>query len=99
MEDIEQQVAMGVTKAYADATSSLSNLESSAALLEAAQSALAVSQRKYDKGAADITEVLGTQSDLVDAWNQRVRALAEWHSARLQLLANVGKMGRTAVAD
>ncbi len=99
LEDIEQQVAMGVTKAYADATSSLSNLESSAALLEAAQSALAVSQRKYDKGAADITEVLGTQSDLVDAWNQRVRALAEWHSARLQLLANVGKMGRTAVAD
>lgn len=97
--DVEQQVALGIIKAYADATSSLSNLESSAALLEAAQSALAVSQRKYDKGAADITEVLSTQSDLVDAWNQRVRALAEWHSARLQLLANVGKMGRTAVAD
>lgn len=95
--DMEQQVAMGIIKAHADTTSSLRNLEASATLLEAAQSALAVSQRKYDKGAADVTEVLSTQAALTDAWNQRVRCLAEWNSARLQLLANAGKMGRFAV--
>lgn len=95
--DIEQQVAMYVIKAHADTVSSLQNLGASATLLESAQNALAVSQRKYDKGAADITEVLSTQSALADALNERVRCLAEWHSSRLQLLASVGKMGRHAV--
>jgi outer membrane protein len=97
--DKEQQVALGVIKAHADTTSALQNLEASALLLESAQSALAVSQRRYDKGAADIIEVLSTQSALADALNERVRCLAEFHSARLQLLANAGKMGRYAVTD
>ena len=97
--DMEQQVAMDVIKSYADTTSSLRNLGASKILLEAAQNSLAVSQRKYDKGASDITEVLSTQSALADAWNERVRCLAEWHSAKLQLLANAGKMGRHAVTS
>jgi outer membrane protein len=96
--DVEQQVAMGIIKAHADTTSALRNLESSAVLLDAAKSSLAVSQRKYDKGAADISEVLSTQAALSDAWQERVRCLAEWHSGRLQLLASVGQMGRFAVA-
>lgn len=97
--DKEQQVAMEIIKAYADTTSALRNLEASAMLLESARSALAVSQRRYNKGAADIIEVLSTQSALADAWNERIRCLAEWHSARLQLLANAGKMGRCAVTN
>jgi outer membrane protein len=97
--DKEQQVAMGIIKAHADATSSLLNLEASVTLLESAQSALAASRRKYDKGAADISEVLSTQAALTDAWSERVRCLAEWHSSRLQLLAAAGKMGRCAVSD
>ncbi|MDD2310860.1 MAG: TolC family protein, partial [Desulfuromonadaceae bacterium] len=97
--DIEQQVAREVIKAYADSASALQNREASAILLESAQSALAVSQRKYDKGAADITEVLSTQAALADAWNERVRCLSEWHSSRLQLLASTGRMGRFAVSD
>jgi outer membrane protein len=96
--DTEQQVAMNIIKAYADARSSLQNLEASATLLTSAKSALEVSQRKYSKGAADITEVLSTQSALADALNERVRCLAEWRSARLQLLASAGRMGRTPVS-
>ncbi|MBW4057015.1 MAG: TolC family protein [Proteobacteria bacterium] len=97
--DIEQQVAREVIKAYSDTTTALQNLEASATLLESAQRALAVSQRKYDKGAADITEVLSTQAALADAWNERVRCLSEWHSSRLQLLSSTGRMGRFAVCD
>lgn len=97
--DLEQQVAMKIVRAHADTDAALGTLEASATLLESAQKALAVSQRKYTKGAADITEVLSTQSALADAWNERVRCLAEWHSARLQLLATAGKMGRFAVTD
>jgi outer membrane protein len=96
--EIEQQIAMGVIKAHTDATSAQRNLESSAVLLNAAKSSIAVSQRKYDKGAADITEVLSTQAAFSDALQERVRCLAEWHSGRLQLLASIGQMGRFAVA-
>ena len=97
--DTEQQVAMGVIKAYADMTSSLQNLEASATLLASAQSSLTVSQRKYNKGAADITELLSTQAALADAMNERVRCLSDWHSARLHLLSSTGKIGRFAVAN
>ncbi len=97
--DKEQQVAMDIIKAYASAVSSLGNLGASVVLLESAQKALAVSQRKYDKGAADITEILSTQADLANAMNERVRCLAEWHASQLQLLASAGKMGRFAVKD
>lgn len=96
--DTEHQIAMEVIKAHADASSALHNLEASAILLEAAQSALAVSQRKYDKGAADIMEILNTQGALFDAQKERIRCLAEWRSARLRLLASAGRIGRSAVA-
>jgi len=68
-------------------------------LLKAAQEALTVSQRRYGKGAADITEILNTQSTLSDAQRERIRCLAEWQSARLRLLANAGRMGKSAVTE
>ncbi|WP_275584259.1 hypothetical protein [Candidatus Nitrotoga arctica] len=59
---------------------------------------MSTSQRKYGKGAADILEILNTQTALSDAQQERIRSLAEWRSARLWLLSNVGMMGRSAVA-
>ncbi|OPY12550.1 MAG: Outer membrane efflux protein BepC precursor [Syntrophus sp. PtaB.Bin001] len=94
--DTENSIALDLIKAYVDATSALKNIDASADLLKAAQEALAVSQRRYDKGAADITEILNTQSALSGARHERIRCLAEWHSARLRLLASAGKMGRLA---
>lgn len=96
--DTEHQILMEVVKAYADASAAFSNLRASDALLKAALSALAVSQRKYDKNAADILEILNTQSALADARQERIRCLADWRSARLRLLTNAGLMGREAVA-
>ena len=95
--DMEQQIAVGVINAYADAVTALSNLDASVALLDAGQKALAVVQRKYDKGAADLTELLSTQAALADARQERVRCLADWRSARLRLLASAGQLGRAAV--
>lgn len=97
--DTEHQIAMEVIKAHADATSALQNLEASANLLGAAQKALAVSQRKYAKGAADIVELLNTQAALADARQERIRCLAEWRSARLRLLASAGQIGRAAAVE
>jgi outer membrane protein len=97
--DTEHQIAMEVIKAHADAAAALQNLDASAILLDAAQRALAVSQRKYDRGAADVIELLNTQAALADAQNERIRCLAEWRSARLRLLASAGQMGRSSVAE
>jgi outer membrane protein len=88
---------MEVVKAHADALSSLQNLQASQNLLEAAQEALATSQRKYDKGATDILEILNTQGALADAKQERIRCVAEWRSARLRLMANTGMLGMSSI--
>jgi len=95
--DTEHQILMEVVKAHADASASLLNLQASETLLAAAQDALGVSKRKFERGAADILEILNTQSALADAQQERIRSLAEWRSARLRLLANAGLMGRTSL--
>ncbi len=97
LQDTEHNILMEVVKTYADAVSSMQNLEASETLLNAAQESLNTSQRKYDKGAADILEILNTQAALSDARQERIRCIAEWRSARLRLLANAGVMGREAL--
>lgn len=97
--DTQHQITMEVIKVYADATSALQNIEASAILLGASQKALASSQRRYIKGAADIVELLNTQAALADAREERIRCLAEWRSARLRLLASAGQLGRAAAVE
>jgi outer membrane protein len=95
--DAEMQIALDLIRAYADTASALRNLDVSAHLVQAAQEALTVSSRRYENGATDITEMLDTQSALSQARRERIRCLAEWHSARLRLLASAGQLGRSAV--
>ena len=83
-----------MVKTHADAVSALSNLEASDALLKSARAAMASSEKRYAKGAADILELLSTQSALTDALQERVRSVSEWHSARLRLIAAAGLLGR-----
>ena len=97
LQNVEYQTLMELVKAHADATSALQNHQASDALLKSAQESLAVSQRKYEKGAADILEMLNTQSALADAQMEHIRCQAEWNSARLRLLASAGKMSRASV--
>ncbi|HWW04233.1 TolC family protein [Collimonas sp.] len=96
--DTTHQVQMDVVKAHADAQSALGNLESSQLLLQSAQNALASVQRKFDRGASDILEILSTQAALADAHQQRIRCLAEWRSARLRLLAASGGLGHRDIS-
>jgi len=94
LRDTEQQILMDVVKAHADAVAALGNLEAAAGLLATAQEALQAAQRRYDKGAADILEILNTQAAFFDAQQERIRSLAEWRSARLRILASAGAMNR-----
>jgi len=97
LQDVEQQTLMDLIKTHADVISALQNLQAADALLKAALESLASSQRKYQKVAADILEMLNTQSALADAQMEHIRCQADWNSARLRLLASAGKLNRAAV--
>ena len=97
LQNAQQNTLMEVVKTHADAVASVRNMSDSEKLLAAAQESLNASKRRYERGAADILEILNTQSALSDARQERIRSLAEWRSARLRLLTSVGIMGRAAL--
>jgi outer membrane protein len=94
LQDTTNQILTDIIKAHADAITSLGTLKASERLLTSAREAVQSSQRRYDKNAADILELLNTESALADAQQERIRAVAEYRSARLRLLANTGILGR-----
>ncbi|MCC7680762.1 TolC family protein [Janthinobacterium sp. FW305-128] len=98
-EEVQQQTLMELVKTHAEASTALANLAASQAWLDAAQDALASVRRKFGLGAADILEMLNTQSALLEAQQERIRCQAEWRSARLRLLASAGMLARDDVAQ
>jgi outer membrane protein len=96
LEDTEQSTLAAVIEAYSDAQAAYRNLRASQDLLEAATASLESSQRRYGNGASGILELLTAQEMLADARNQRTQSLADWGSARLNLLASAGAMNRLA---
>lgn len=92
LQDALLQTAMEVVKAHADAQSSLENLKAAQLLIQSAEAAVKSAERRYNIGAADILELLSTQNTLADAQQERIRSLAEWHAARLKLLAAAGAL-------
>ena len=97
LRDVDHRVALEVVQAYSEASAALQNLDASSALLSAAQASLASSQRKYEKGATDVLEILNTQKSLADAQQERIRCLSEWRSASLRVVAAAGQLGRLAL--
>jgi outer membrane protein len=93
LRDTQNQVLGDVARTHVDAVAALRSVQSSQRLLRAAKEALEAVQRKYDRGIAGIIEMLNVQSALADAGQERIRALSEWRSARLRLLANTGVVG------
>jgi outer membrane protein len=98
LRETQSQILGDIAVAHAEATAALASLASSQALLDAARHALENVQRRYDRGIADIVEMLNVQAALADAEQERVRSLADWRSARLRLLASAGTLGRSAIA-
>lgn len=97
LQDTRQATLMAVISAHADAVAALQNLRASEELLQAAQAANDSSRRRYEGGAGEILELLSTQTARIDAEQERVRCLADWHVARLLLLASAGRLDRASV--
>lgn len=93
LRDTTQQVLKDVVAAHSDAVAAVGNLADSETLLGAARAAQESSQRRYDKGASDVNELLSVQGALADARLERVQAVADWRSASLRLWVSVGRIG------
>ena len=69
------------------------NLDHSATLLSLAERSYEAAQRRYRMGAGSVLELLNAQTSLATGKRQRIRALTDWRSARLQLAAKLGDIG------
>lgn len=91
--EARQQVGLDVWNAYQLLQGATKNLDNSANLLTLAQQAYIAAQRRYQIGVGSILELLNAQSALANAKKQRIQALTDWRSARLQLASKLGKPG------
>jgi outer membrane protein len=95
--DIRNQTLSELVKAHSDASTAFRSLGASKKLEDAALAALDSVRRRFDRGVADMIEILNVQATLTDAQQERIRALADWQSARLKLISSAGMLGRSAL--
>ena len=86
MDAVEQQVMLEIIQTHADALSSWHNLAEAENFYTWAALARLSSQRQFEGGVSDITQVIQAQSFLVDAQQQRIEAYAQWQIARMTLI-------------
>lgn len=87
------QASLDVWRNYQSLQSETASLAASADVLSSGQEAFDVAQARYRSGDSHIIEVLDAQKDLANARQERIRALAAWRTARLRLLASLGRVG------
>ncbi|AOK18974.1 MULTISPECIES: TolC family protein [Burkholderia cepacia complex] len=93
LDEIRQEVGLDVWNAYQALQSATHNLGNSATLQSLAQRSYDASGHRYRMGVGNMLELLNAQSALAGAKRQRIQALTDWRSARLQLAAKLGKLG------
>jgi outer membrane protein len=93
LDEARQQVGLDVWTSYQALQTATHNLANSAMLLDISNRSYAAAQHRYTVGVGSILELLNAQSALAGAKRQRIQALTDWRSARLQLAARLGEIG------
>jgi outer membrane protein len=92
LDGVRQQTGLDVWTSYQALQGATKNVKNSETLLDIAQRSFMATQRRYEVGAGSILELLNAQSSLANAKRQRIQALTDWRSARLQLAAHLGRL-------
>jgi outer membrane protein len=98
LEEAQRKVVLDVWSSEHALRTATENIGNSATLLDIAQRSYAASFHRYLAGVGNILELLNTQTALATARKQRVQALTDWRTARLQLAATLGKLGMWSLA-
>lgn len=93
LDKARRQVALQVWTSYQTLRSDADNLTASARLEAVANQAWESAQRRYRSGIGTILELITTQTDLAQARQERVEALASWRYDRFALGAALGRLG------
>ncbi|GLU31062.1 protein CyaE [Trinickia caryophylli] len=93
LDEVRQQVSLDVWRGYHSVKGATDALGHSATLLALSQRSHDVAMRRYQAGVGSILELLNSQSALAGAKRQRIQALTDWRTARLQLAATLGRLG------
>lgn len=94
LDEARNQVALDVWTSYQSLGTATTNIGNSTTLRDIAQRSEDAAQHRYRAGVGNILELLNAQSALATAKKQRIQALTDWRTARLQL---AGKLGRLAM--
>ena len=88
----EQKAGLDVWRSYQNLQMYTQNLDTSASLTKISRESFAAVRGRYRAGVGSILELLNAQTSLADAKQQRVQALTDWRTARLDLAAKLGKL-------
>ncbi|KAK47290.1 Fis family transcriptional regulator [Caballeronia jiangsuensis] len=94
LDDARQRVALDVWTSYQSLNGATRNMQNNANLLAIAGRAWEAARRRYDAGVGNILELMNTQSALANAKQQRLRAVADWEYARVDLASKLGVLGQ-----
>ncbi|WP_175761907.1 TolC family protein [Burkholderia ambifaria] len=97
--EARQQVGLDVWNSYQSLQGATKNLGNSSNLLTLAQHSYEAAQRRYQIGVGSMLELLNAQLALANAKKQRIQALTDWRSARLQLASKLGRLGMWSISE
>ncbi len=96
--DTENQVLLELVKAHAELAASLESIDAAEHLLQAADAAMSSATHRYERGVADMLELISAQGLLQDALDARAQCEYQWNAARLRLMSDLGRLDRNDVA-
>ena len=98
VDEAEQQAGLDVWTAYQAVQTATANVANSDDLQNLAERAYSAAQNRYVAGVGSVLELLSAQTSLATAREDRIKALTDWRSSRLQLAAKLGTLGMWQIA-
>ncbi|MDZ4202731.1 MAG: TolC family protein [Gallionella sp.] len=92
LERARLQVALDVWNAYQDLLTATQSLRASADLLHSAEQSERVATGRYQAGVGSMLDVLGAQSALASARQQRIQSVLDWNISRASLAQSMGDL-------
>ncbi len=99
LEEARQKVRLDVWTSYQSLQTTTQNLKNNIELLDIAQRAYLATESRYKLGVSSMLELLSAQSSLATAKRQRLQALTDWRTSRLQLAAKLGSLGMWRIEE
>lgn len=90
----ERTIALSVWRSRQALAARTQALTISRRLVASASQSHRVALGRYKAGVGSIIELLNAQNDLAAAQQRRVGSVVDWYTARLQLAADLGELGR-----